>query len=115
MRKSAYGVAGMLAGAMLGLVGFEANAVQTPSTQLGMRILFSFVPGACFLLATHAFLRFRLDETGHAAVRRQLDERAVDAARSGSADDSAAAATASAAARAADAARDRNLTRHHDP
>jgi len=77
MRKSAYGVAAMIAGTLLSAVGFEANAVQSENTRLGMMILFSFVPGACFLLATLAFTRFRLDEAEHAAIRRELDARAL--------------------------------------
>lgn len=77
MRKSAYGVAAMLAGTMLSAVGFEANAVQSEETRLGMMVLFSFVPGTCFLLATLAFTRFHLDEAEHAAIRRELDARAV--------------------------------------
>jgi GPH family glycoside/pentoside/hexuronide:cation symporter len=73
VRKSAYGIAAMLVGLMLSTLGFEANAVQGETTRLGMRVLFSFVPGACYLLGTLAFLRFRLDEAEHAAIRRELE------------------------------------------
>jgi GPH family glycoside/pentoside/hexuronide:cation symporter len=83
MRKSAYGIAGMVAGTVLGLVGFEPNAVQTGATRAGMRVLFSFAPAFCFLLATLAFLRFRLDEGEHAAIRQELERRALEAVRSG--------------------------------
>jgi GPH family glycoside/pentoside/hexuronide:cation symporter len=81
MRKSAYGVAAMLAGALLSAVGFEANAAQSEETRLGMRLLFSLVPAACFLGATLAFTRFRLDEAEHDEIRRQLDARALARAR----------------------------------
>ncbi len=81
MRKSAYGMAAMAAGTMLGAIGFEANAVQGEGTRVAMKLLFSVLPGACFLLATLAFLRFRLDETEHAAIRRELEERALRSAR----------------------------------
>jgi GPH family glycoside/pentoside/hexuronide:cation symporter len=77
VRKSAYGVAAMGVGGLLGLVGFEPNAVQSEEARMGMRMLFSFVPGACFLVATLAFSRFRLDEAEHAEIRRQLDARAL--------------------------------------
>ena len=62
---------------MLSVVGFEPNAVQSEETRLGMRALFSVVPGCCYLLGTLAFLRFRLGEGEHAAIRRALDERAA--------------------------------------
>ncbi len=44
---------------------------------MGMRALFSVVPGCCYLIGTLAFLRFRLGEEEHAAIRRALDERAA--------------------------------------
>jgi Na+/melibiose symporter-like transporter len=75
MRKSAYGIAAMLSGLMLSVVGFEPNAVQSEQTRLGMRLLFSVVPGCCYLIGTLAFLRFRLGEEEHTAIRRALDER----------------------------------------
>jgi Na+/melibiose symporter-like transporter len=67
----------MLSGLMLSAVGFEPNAVQSEQTRLGMRVLFSVVPGCCYLIGTLAFLRFRLGEGEHAAIRRALDERAA--------------------------------------
>ncbi len=77
MRKSAYGIAAMLSGVMLTAVGFEPNAVQSEQARLGMRVLFSVVPGCCYLIGTLAFLRFRLGEREHAAIRRALDERSA--------------------------------------
>ncbi len=77
VRKSAYGIAAMLSGLMLSMVGFEPNAAQSEATRMGMRALFSVVPGCCYLIGTLAFLRFRLGEEEHAAIRRALDERAA--------------------------------------
>jgi GPH family glycoside/pentoside/hexuronide:cation symporter len=77
MRKTAYGVATMLSGLMLSLVGFEPNAVQTETTRLGMQVLFSFVPGVLYLAGTLAFLGFGLDEAAHLAIRRELDRRPI--------------------------------------
>jgi GPH family glycoside/pentoside/hexuronide:cation symporter len=76
VRKSAYGVATMLVGLLLGAIGFEPNVVQSETTQLGMRVLFGVVPGLCYLAGTLCFLRFRLDEAAHLAIRRELDARA---------------------------------------
>jgi GPH family glycoside/pentoside/hexuronide:cation symporter len=77
MRKSAYGVATVISGLMLTLVGFEPNAAQSDATRLGLQVLFSFVPGIFYLMGTLAFLRFGLDEAAHADIRRELDRRLV--------------------------------------
>ena len=76
VRKSAFGVATMLTGLLLGLIGYEPNVEQSEATKLGMRTLFGIVPGLCYLVGTLCFLRFRLDEAAHLAIRRELDARA---------------------------------------
>jgi GPH family glycoside/pentoside/hexuronide:cation symporter len=83
MRKSAYGLAAMAAGLLLDAVGFVPNAVQGESTQLGMRALFGLVPGACYIGGFLILRRLRLDEDEHARIRRELDARALEAARKG--------------------------------
>jgi GPH family glycoside/pentoside/hexuronide:cation symporter len=80
VRKGAFGVATLLSGLLLSLVGFEPNAEQSEATRTGLRVLFSFVPGLCYLAGTLAFLRFRLDEAEHAQIRRALDARALERA-----------------------------------
>jgi GPH family glycoside/pentoside/hexuronide:cation symporter len=76
VRKSAFGVATMLVGLLLAAIGFEPNSEQSDSTKLGLRALFGIVPGVCYLVGTLCFLRFRLDEAAHLAIRRELDARA---------------------------------------
>jgi GPH family glycoside/pentoside/hexuronide:cation symporter len=76
VRKSAFGIATMLVGLLLAAIGFEPNAEQSDVTKLGLRTLFGIVPGLCYLLGTICFLRFRLDEAAHLAIRRELDARA---------------------------------------
>jgi GPH family glycoside/pentoside/hexuronide:cation symporter len=76
VRKSAFGVATMLVGLLLGGIGFEPNSEQSDATKLGLRALFGIVPGLCYLAGTLCFLRFRLDEAAHLAIRRELDARA---------------------------------------
>jgi len=81
VRKTAYGISTIALGLMLSAVGYEPNVEQSEATKLGLRLLFGIVPGACFLVGTLAFLRFRFDESEHAEIRRVLDERAVARAR----------------------------------
>jgi GPH family glycoside/pentoside/hexuronide:cation symporter len=75
VRKSAFGVATMLAGLMLSAIGFEPNVEQSEETKLGLRTLFGILPGVCYAIGTLCFLRFRLDEAAHLAIRRELDAR----------------------------------------
>ena len=75
VRKSAFGLATLLTGLLLGLIGYEPNVEQSEATKLGMRTLFGIVPGLCYLAGTLCFLRFRLDEAAHLAIRRELDGR----------------------------------------
>lgn len=75
VKKSGFGVAAMLTGLVLSGVGFVPNQAQSQETLLAMRVLFSFVPGLCFVIGTILFIGFELDETRHAEVRRALDER----------------------------------------
>jgi len=75
VRKSAFGVATMLVGFLLGAVGFEPNVEQSDATKLGLRALFAVVPALCYAVGTWCFLHFRLDEAAHLAIRRELDAR----------------------------------------
>lgn len=77
MRKTAYGLSAMTVGYVLTAVGFVPNADQTPATLEGMRAIVGFVPGACYTLGFLLLLRFRLDETEHARIRKALAERSV--------------------------------------
>ena len=63
------------------MVGFHRSSDRGPfdprdATKLGLRTLFGIVPGVCYLVGTLCFLRFRLDEAAHLAIRRELDARA---------------------------------------
>jgi GPH family glycoside/pentoside/hexuronide:cation symporter len=66
VRKSAFGLAAMLAGGLLQVLGFEPNAEQSEGVKIGMRALF---------IGTLAFLRFGLNQEEHAALRLELERR----------------------------------------
>jgi GPH family glycoside/pentoside/hexuronide:cation symporter len=75
VRKAAHGITAALSGLMLALVGYVPNAEQSETTRFGMQLLFGLVPGISYALGTLLFLRFRLDQREHAAIRRALDGR----------------------------------------
>jgi GPH family glycoside/pentoside/hexuronide:cation symporter len=76
VRKAAFGVTSGAAGIALGATGFVPNAeVQAPGTLLALRALFGLFPGACFLVGTLLFLRFRFTQAEHARVIAALAAR----------------------------------------
>lgn len=72
--KMAVGFAILLSGVLLSQVGFVPNVVQTDEVLLGVRLAVSLLPLACHLLAIAMLSRLELDETHHAAIRRQAQE-----------------------------------------
>ncbi len=67
-------------GWLLGYLGFEANAAQTPSVVHGITLLFSLIPGAFALLAGVAIFFYRLDEPQVKQIERELAARKSAAA-----------------------------------
>ena len=75
VRKGAFGVTAGATGLALAATGFVPNAEQQPGTLLALRSLFGLFPGACYLVGTLLFLRFRFTQTEHNRVLAALAER----------------------------------------
>lgn len=67
-------------GWLLGYLGFEANAAQTPRVLHGITLLFSLLPGVFALLAGVAIFFYRLDEPQVKQIERDLALRKAGAA-----------------------------------
>jgi GPH family glycoside/pentoside/hexuronide:cation symporter len=80
VRKGAFGLTAGATGIALSATGFVPNAEQQPDTLLAMRALFGLFPGACYLLGTLLFLRFRYTQAEHGAVLSALAARRAAAA-----------------------------------
>lgn len=78
--KTSRGVAGLISGALLGAVGFQAGVEQTETTQVGIRALMSGIPLITYGAGIWLFRRFELSREKHAEIRQELDARlnAVD-------------------------------------
>jgi GPH family glycoside/pentoside/hexuronide:cation symporter len=75
--KSAFGVMVVLAGSTLQAVGYVPDADQTPETLFALRVLFSLLPGACYLgTAAYVGVAFRFTPADHARVRAELERAA---------------------------------------
>ncbi|MCZ6781967.1 MAG: MFS transporter [Proteobacteria bacterium] len=77
VRKGAGGITAIATGFVLQAVGFVPNAEQSESTLTAMVALIGILPGACYLIGTLLFLRFRLNEKEHAEVMAVLKARAL--------------------------------------
>jgi GPH family glycoside/pentoside/hexuronide:cation symporter len=84
IQKSMSGVLAMVLGFTLQWVGFEPNVEQSEATQRAILALYGFLPSACYAVGLVLLLRFRLNESEHAEIRRQLDARALLRARESS-------------------------------
>jgi sugar (glycoside-pentoside-hexuronide) transporter len=75
--KGGMGVMLLLTGFVLQYSGFVPNQPQTMTVQIAMVTLYGLFPLVCYLVGALLFSRFKLDETAHAEIRAQLDQRAA--------------------------------------
>ena len=73
--KGATGVMLLLTGFVLQFSGFVPNQDQSMTVQVAMVTLYGLFPLVCYAIGAGLFLRFKLDETAHAKIRAELDER----------------------------------------
>lgn len=77
LRKCAFAVAAGMVGIGLALVGYRPHAVQTPTTLLGIKLLFAVPTTLLVVAAWFAFRHFPLSSERWAEVAAQLDARRV--------------------------------------
>lgn len=66
----------LITGPLIELVGFDAHrSTQSPTTLLGLRILFAGVPAVAALLAALALRRYPLSRDAMSAIRARLEAR----------------------------------------
>ncbi len=73
--KLAASVAGMLIGFGLELFGYVANAVQSQSTLMGMRVLTTLFPAAITAIGIIALFFYPINSAKHAMMVREIEER----------------------------------------
>jgi glycoside/pentoside/hexuronide:cation symporter, GPH family len=77
IQKASYGVAAALAGLLLDLIGYQANAVQSQATLDAIKVSMSLLPAGFVFLAFLMIGRYRLDGTTHLRIRAILERRAT--------------------------------------
>lgn len=74
-QKFGIALGGGMAGWLLALFGFVANAEQSPDTLQGMRMMMSFIPGVASVVATVAALFYQLDDGTVKRIEGELEAR----------------------------------------
>lgn len=74
-QKMGLTIGGGLSGWMLGFVGFVANAEQNETTLLGIRLMFSILPGVLGVANALILLCYPLTESKASEIRAELAER----------------------------------------
>ena len=75
-QKAAVGINALLLGGFLSVAGFEANAVQAPSTLVAMKAIMALVPAAGSIAILAILRGYRLDRQAHESIVNVLRERA---------------------------------------
>lgn len=75
VRKGAASLTAVITGLVLQSVGFEPNAEQSETARYVLRVLFSFLPAAGYIIGAILFVRFSFNEAEHATVRQELQHR----------------------------------------
>jgi GPH family glycoside/pentoside/hexuronide:cation symporter len=70
--KMGLAVGAGLSGYILAWYGFVANEVQTESSIMGIRLMFTVFPGVLAILGTLAFLFYRLDQKTISQIESEL-------------------------------------------
>jgi GPH family glycoside/pentoside/hexuronide:cation symporter len=77
-QKFGIALGGGMAGWLLALFGFVANAEQTPETLNGIRLMMSFIPASASLIATVAAFFYELDDLTMKSIERDLEARKIE-------------------------------------
>jgi len=74
-QKAAVGINAALLGLLLQVSGFEANAVQSEGTLLGMKAIMALVPGAGCVAILVILRGYKLDRSMHATMVDRINDR----------------------------------------
>lgn len=74
-QKLGWTLGGALTGWMLSIYGFEANVVQSATTQTGMKMMMSFIPAVGALLSVIFIIFYKLDDAFMINISDELSER----------------------------------------
>ncbi|MBN2279838.1 MAG: MFS transporter [Candidatus Marinimicrobia bacterium] len=74
-QKFGMAIGGGLAGWLLAMFNFEPNAVQSPQTITGIKLMMSYIPAVATIIATIAAIFYPLDDQTMAKIETELAQR----------------------------------------
>lgn len=74
-QKLGWTLGGALTGWMLSIYGFEANAIQSVSTQTGLKMMMSFIPALGAVFSAIFVVFYKLDDKLMTIISEELSER----------------------------------------
>jgi len=74
-QKAGWGIGGALAGWLLVLFKFEANAIQTESTINGIKLMISVIPGILYMSCAVLLYFYTIDRKTCLQMQKELEER----------------------------------------
>ncbi|MBR8534455.1 MFS transporter [Carboxylicivirga sediminis] len=74
-QKAGWGIGGALAGWLLVLFKFEANAVQTAETIAGIKLMISVIPGILYMSCAALLFFYTIDKKTSKQMQADLEER----------------------------------------
>lgn len=74
-QKAGWGIGGALAGWLLVLFKFEANAVQSESTITGIKLMISVIPGILYMSCAALLFFYTIDKKTSEQMQADLEER----------------------------------------
>jgi GPH family glycoside/pentoside/hexuronide:cation symporter len=74
-QKAGWGIGAAIAGGLLWLFGYEANAIQTKTALTGIKLLISVIPGILYMSCAVFMFFYTIDSKTTDLMKRDLDAR----------------------------------------
>ena len=74
-QKAGWGIGAAIAGCLLWLFGYEANAIQTKTALTGIKLLISVIPGVLYMSCAVFMFFYTIDSKTTDLMKRDLDAR----------------------------------------
>lgn len=77
-QKAGWGIGAAIAGWILGMTGFVANMVQSPTAITGIKLLVSVIPGILYMSCAIFMIFYKIDSKTTALMKQELDARRAE-------------------------------------
>jgi Na+/melibiose symporter-like transporter len=75
--KAGLSLGGAIAGRLLSVYGYQANAVQTPHALMGIRLTVSIFPAVCYCIIVICLFYYKIGKKLNIQIQDELAERRI--------------------------------------